>query len=763
MILMLIKTALRILLRRKIISGIMIVSLVVGFTNVFLLSGFVFNEYAIDSFHSNRDYIFRMQSDDPWVTGDKMNYITFSAPEYIKNNFPEVIDYCRLEKQGYDEIIVNDNIYYQNVEVYDADPSFFSIFSYHFVDGNKTNALSGTNNIVLTEKTAHKFFGDKKAIGSAIVLKEKGVEKIFTVTAVVNQPGESHIKFDLLTSIEGKQPQGTNAYLLLKKGTDYRTFEEKLKVHKAEIPFFWEGKTTNYYLNDLKSVNLTKEVKNKIYISLGIAFIILFIAFFNYINLYINMIFDRIKELSMIRLMGGSRISLLKKLGTEISILIIVSTLLSFAALRIILPIFNQLNGSSMQFEDFIHLRFMLVISAVIFLIAILSYFIVLISLKKTFRLHSNNLKGITQNKKLATVSAIQYAASIILLICTITLYRQVNFIKHKEIGIDRNVVEFRLPELYAEKKQAMKNELLGSSIIDRVSVCGASPVMEAAMIGLKYDDLGEKKEYTALLFQGDEDYLKTLHIEMTEGREFKQTANGTKKMCYINEAMVKFFQMKNPIGKLVPGTDLEIAGVLKNFHWTGLEITIQPAIVSITNKGRDLLVKIKDGQHADGINLIKSVWSKITQGYPFEYSTTGELFNDKHKKYEMLLRFISFFCIISIILSSLGLIALSLFSIQRKVKEIGIRKVNGARVIEILVLINRKLVVWVLFGFVIACPIAWYAMHKWLQNFAYKTDMSWWVFALAGVIALVIALLTVSWQSWRTATRNPVEALRYE
>jgi putative ABC transport system permease protein len=173
--------------------------------------------------------------------------------------------------------------------------------------------------------------------------------------------------------------------------------------------------------------------------------------------------------------------------------------------------------------------------------------------------------------------------------------------------------------------------------------------------------------------------------------------------------------------------------------------------------------VKIRAGRTDDGIRIIKSVWKELIPDYPFEYDTIGEMFNDKHKKYETLVQFISFFCIISIILSSMGLLALSLFSIRRKVKEIGIRKVNGANVFEVLVMINNKLVGCILAGFLLACPIAGFLMYRWLENFAYKTELSWWIFALAGMLALGIALLTVSWQSWKAATRNPVEALRYE
>ncbi len=758
------KNAFRVILKRKMISGIIVLSLLVGFTTVFMLTGLIFDEYAVDGFHKNKNRIVRLQSDDPWVAGQKMNHITYAAPEYLKNNFPEVEDYCQWNKTGYDQVVANNNSYYQNLELFETNPGFFNIFSYRFVEGGPASALSG-NSIVLSEKTARMFFGDKKALGNPVLIKTKGGDQIYTVSAVVTQPGKSHIHFDLLTSINGKQLRGTDAYLLLKENTDQRTLEEKMHLKKSMIPFFWEGKTVNLYLNNLKSINITPEVKSKIVVSLAIAVIVLFIAFFNFINLFINLLMDRGKELGLIRIIGGTNKTLVNKLGIEFLILIFIALIFSVVTLRFLLPFFNQLNGSDLLFSSFFRPQLLFIILGIISVVVLLSYITVYLFIRNPIKAPNLIKSGLAtgKNRKLSIVNTIQYSVSIALIICTITLYRQVNFIHNKPIGLDRDVVEFRLPAPFGDKKQAFKNSLLGHSSIEKVSVCSASPVKEASMVNWKYDDNGEKKEYTILLFQGDENYINTLHIELIEGKEINTTASGRNNQCYINEAMVKFHQLKDPIGKMVPGSTMEIAGVVKDFHWNGLESIVPPAVVAVNNEGRNLLVKIKAGQTDAGIQIIKSVWKELIPDYPFEYDTVGGLFNEKHKKYETLVQFISFFCVISILLSSMGLLALSLFSIRRKVKEIGIRKVNGANVFEVLVMINNKLVSWILVGFLVACPVAGYIMHRWLENFAYKTTLSWWIFALAGTLALGIALLTVSWQSWKAATRNPVEALRYE
>jgi putative ABC transport system permease protein len=758
------KSAFRIILKRKVISGIIVLSLLVGFTTVFLLTGFIFDEYAIDGFHKNKNRIVRLQSDDPWVAGQKMNHITYAAPEYLKDNFPEVQDYCQWNKHGYDQIVADDNTYYRNLDLFETNPGFFNLFSYRFIEGSQISALSG-NSIVLSEQTAHMFFGDKKALGNLVLIKTKEVDQIYTVSAVVTQPGKSHLHFDLLTPINGKQLRGTDAYLLLKENTDQRKLEETMHLKNSLIPFFWKGKTVNLYLNDLKSINITHEVKSKIVVSLAIAAIVLFIAFFNYINLFINMIMDRGKELGLIRIIGGTNKTLVKKLGFEFSTLIFTALMFSILTLGFLLPYFNQLNGSDLLFNSLFQSKLLFIFLGIVCVVVILSYITIYLFIRNPKTTPNLIKSGIVtgKNRKLSIVNTVQYTVSIGLIICTITLYRQVNFIHNKPIGLDRDVVEFRLPAPFGDKKQAFKNNLLSHSSIEKVSACSASPVREASMVKWKYDDNGESKEYTTLLFQGDEDYINTLKIELIGGSKIQTTATRRNNQCYINEAMVKFHHLKDPIGKIVPGSKMEIAGIVKDFHWNGLESLVPPAVVAINNEGRNLLVKIKSGQTDDGIQDIKSVWKELIPDYPFEYYTIGGLFNDKHKKYEMLVQFISFFCIISIILSSMGLFALSLFSIRRKVKEIGIRKVNGANVFEILGMINNQLVGWIIVGFLIACPIAGYIMHHWLQNFAYKTELSWWIFALAGLLALGIALLTVSWQSWRAATRNPVEALRYE
>lgn len=758
------KSAFRVISKRKTISGIIVLSLLAGFTTVFLLTGFIVDEYAVDGFHKNKNRIVRLQSDDPWVAGQKMNHITFAAPEYLKNNFPEVEDYCHWNKHGYDQVVANNNAYYQNLDLFETNPGFFNLFSYQFLEGSPSNALSG-NSIILSEKTARMFFGDKKALGNPVLIKTKGVDQIYTVSAVVTQPGKSHLHFDLLTPINGKQLRGTDAYLLLKENTDQRKLEEKMHLEKSMIPFFWEGKTVNLYLNNLKSINITPEVKSKIVVSLAIAVIVLFIAFFNFINLFINLIMDRGKELGLIRIIGGTNKALVKKLGFEFLALIFLALIFSIVALRFWLPYFNQLNGSDLSFSSFFQPKLLFAILGIVCVVVLISYFAVYLFVRNPIKAPDLIKSGLVtgKNRKLSILNTVQYSVSIGLIICTITLYRQVNFIHNKPIGLDRDVVEFRLPAPFGDKKQAFKNSLLSHSSIEKVSGCSASPVREASMVNWKYDDNGEKKEYTTLLFQGDENYINTLHIKLIEGKEINTTNATQNNQCYVNEAMVKFHQLKDPIGKVVPGSKMEIAGVVKDFHWDGLESMVPPAVVAVNNEGRNLLVKIKAGQTDAGIQIIRSVWKELIPDYPFEYDTIGGMFNDKHKKYETLVQFISFFCVISIFLSSMGLLALSLFSIRRKVKEIGIRKVNGANVFEILAMINNKLVGWILVGFLLACPIAGYIMHRWLENFAYKTELSWWVFALAGLLVLGIALLTVSFQSWKAATRNPVEALRYE
>lgn len=338
------------------------------------------------------------------------------------------------------------------------------------------------------------------------------------------------------------------------------------------------------------------------------------------------------------------------------------------------------------------------------------------------------------------------------------------NYITKKPIGLDKEVIEIRIPPQLKDKALVFKDELMKSSTVSNVSVVGASPVLEHFMVLLKYQQDGVEKEYSPSGFTGDENYLDVLGIKLVDGNGFSETLSANSKKCLINQSFAKFFPDQDLIGKGIPGMeDMIVEGIVEDFHYFDLKARIEPAFISFDNKGGHLLVKASENQTLEARNIISGIWSKLIPDYPLNIESVGDRFEWYHRGNMNFKRLIVSCSLISLFLSMIGLFAVAFQKTRSRTKEIGIRKINGANIIEILVLINKDFVRWTIIAFIIAVPVAGYVMYKWLESYAYRTDVKWWIFLLSGVIVLVISLLTVSLQSLRAAMRNPVEALRYE
>jgi putative ABC transport system permease protein len=357
-----------------------------------------------------------------------------------------------------------------------------------------------------------------------------------------------------------------------------------------------------------------------------------------------------------------------------------------------------------------------------------------------------------------------QLAGSIVLIICSLIIIRQINYITNKPIGLNKEVIEIKIPPQYKEKALVFKDELLKTSAVNNVSVVGASPVLEHFMVLLKYQQDGVEKEYSPSGFSGDQNYLDVLGIKLIKGNDFSETLSANTKKCLINQSFARLFPNQDLIGKGIPGMeDMIVTGIVEDFHYSDLKSGIEPAFISFDDKGGHLLVKSAENLTRESRSFISGIWSKLIPDYPLDIESVGDRFEWFHRGNTNFKKLIVSCSLISLFLSMIGLFAVSFQKTRSRIKEIGIRKINGASIIEILALINKDFVRWTIIAFIIAVPAAGYAMYKWLESYAYKTDLKWWIFLLSGVIVLVISLLTVSWQSWRAATRNPIEALRYE
>ena len=490
------------------------------------------------------------------------------------------------------------------------------------------------------------------------------------------------------------------------------------------------------------------------------------IAVFNYLGVLANKFHGRVKEYYLRRINGSTLRDVMACFVLENSIIVAVSF---FAALFLILdmlPFFNTLTDSKIS-STFIQLPGQLAILAGILLfILIITLVFAFYMIRSSFDL---NLLKTDQDQKLKSIqipvlNIFQLAGSIVLIICSLIIMMQMNYITKKPIGLNKEVIEIKIPPQYKDKALVFKDELLKSSAVNNVSVAGASPVLEHFMLLLKYQQDGVEKEYSPSGFTGDENYFDVLGIKIVYGNGFSETLSANIKKCLINQSFAKLFPNQDLIGKGIPGMeDMIVSGIVEDFHYSDLKSRIEPAFISFDNKGGHLLVKAEDKQTQEVRKIISGIWLILLPDYPVNIESVGDRFEWYHRGNMNFKKLIVACSLISLFLSMIGLFAVSFQKTRSRIKEIGIRKINGASIFEILVLINKDFVRWTIIAFILAVPAAAYGMYKWLESYAYKTDVKWWIFLLSGVIVLAISLLTVSWQSWRAATRNPVEALRYE
>ncbi|MBN2634633.1 MAG: ABC transporter permease [Prolixibacteraceae bacterium] len=767
------RTIVRSLLRSCLNSSIIVVSLAIGMACMGLISIFIIRESKADGFHKNKDRIYALQADDPISKGQKMYYIRYGAAEYMKDNFSEVEDYCRIINANPTKVLADNKEFFNDNKTIAASSNFFSFFSYQLLSGSPAHALEAQQDIVISDRLALRYFGASNPIGKRITLTNGDKEVEMFVSGVFKKPEEStQLDFEMVKLIG---EDNSRCYLLLSKDANVAQLEEKFAQYKEEIPIVHTGTAGTHYLKDLQSAYFDtarrqtiekSRDKTDLYIALVIALMILGVALFNYLGLINNHLVEKYKENAIRMINGGSKGNLVARFMGETFILVGIAFLLSLGLINLSASFFNQLTASSIT-ESYIFTpgNFALLLGIPVFILFISCLF-TLIKIGK--RIQPEALKPgkiyLAGKFNIPIFNVAQLGISIILIVGSIIIIKQINYITNKDIGLNKDVLEVKIPIQYKDISHVFKTELERQPAVEMISLANASPVLEHIMRLLKYDDNGVEKEYTPSVFPGDQNYTKALGIQIVEGEDFSEDAESNKGKCIINQSMASLLSDQDLIGKPVPGNpDNIVIGICKDFHYGSLKRVIAPAYIPYGNEGYYLMLKPASGQNVQAREAVAQTWNRLIKDFPLNVESIGERYEWMHRENENYAKLIATCCLISVFLSMIGLFAVSFHSSRRRIKEIGVRKVNGAKITEILSMLNKDFVKWVVIAFVIATPIAYYVMHNWLDNFAYKTNLSWWIFALAGLLALGIALLTVSWQSWRAATRNPVEALRYE
>lgn len=666
--------------------------------------------------------------------------------------------------------------------------------------GKADSNFLALNHAVITEETARKYFGDENPMGKMINLD--GASD-FEVTGIVKSiPANSHIKFDILVSYENLikssrywdnswVSERVYTYILLAPGTNVEVLQAKL----PQIPETFIGKfmkeaffLLEYKLIKLTDIHLHSSVSNELevngsyrsVVSLGlIAGLVLLIAFINYINLATSRSIERTHEVGLRKVSGALKKDLIFQFLTESTILNLFALIVSLLGVFLLLPFFKQIMQSPLHMDYLITilLFFLLLVSGSLFTGLLPAIYIsrfapslVLKGKKPTGSRWIIRLKN--------SLVVFQFTISVVLIIGTITIYRQINFMRHHDLGFDiegllvidgPRILKANSYESYMNSLESFKNEIGALSRVSSITASSSVPgteIKNSRVFGIPVE--GRNTEKRINIYLVDNQFFNTYGLTLLAGNNFGATIKEESNKIILNESALTYFGFENvegTIGKILRGGSQEVSikGIVNDFNQQSLKEL--PGPIGFMNQPANIFYTIK--ANMKGINQLipelENIWISHYPGNPFNYFFLDDFYNEQYRADQRFSGLFLASSMLAIIIACLGLSGLSAYSITRRTKEIGIRKANGARITQVMGLLNKDFVKWVVFAIVIAAPVAWYAMYKWLQNFAYRTELSWWIFALAGILALVIALLTVSWQSWRAATRNPVEALRYE
>ena len=797
-----IKIAFRNLFRQKRLALINILGLSIGLACFSLFSLYTVNEFSYDRFNANASRIYRVY--DWWSFSDRQGSEPSSATPLgptMKQDLSGVEDFVRIKPTGDKLIRIGNRIH--TIDVSFADPQLFSIFTFPLITGNTATALESPRNIVLTRAKAIQLFGRTDVVGKTVEIKNGDQFEPFVIGAVAeNIPVNSSIQFDILGNFDyilnteygraslndWNMTIGISVYVLLHENSNLMNDPARISAFRhnyfpGETERNKDGSPTNGFgfqsLTDVHTgVNIDKwgasDPKNS-WILMSIAIGILIIACINFITLAISRSAGRSKEVGIRKVTGGHRYQLVYQFLSESLLLSLISAVVGLLLAYTLLPFFNELSGRSLSFSFSQYPEMIGILSGVVLLVGLISgiYPALAISGFQPSEVLKSKVRFSGSNFFTKSLVSFQFVLSIELIISMIVFMRQLGFMRSKDLGFDKeNVVAIHTQDLDLQKDYPVFKQLLKSES----SILGVT----GSYIGLGNNEgqMGRRykfdtKEETVIEYPIDAEFLDVLGMQLVAGRTFDPAiASDATTSVVVNEALVHDVLGITPeeaLGKEFTnrkGTDRKvIIGVSRNFNFEDLTRTVraQMFLCPANLKPNTLFVRINPGDPSKALTTIAAAWKNISPELPIKYSFLDQKFDDFYKEETRWSRIVSWAGAICIFLACMGLVGLTSLAVINRSTEIGIRKVNGAKISEILTLLNRDFVRWVAIAFVIATPIAYYAMNKWLESFAYKTNLSWWVFALAGLLALGIALLTVSLQSWKAATRNPVEALRYE
>lgn len=803
------KTAIRFLLKNKTFSFINIFGLAAGTLCCLYILLYVQDQYSYDKHHKNVNNIYRVTT-DLVLTGDKHHSASSSPPiaPAMKNDFPEIQTYTRVVKTdilGAKEHLLRykEKSFYETGALY-VDSTFFDIFNYHFAEGRAPHALDDPYDVVLLKSTAEKLFGRENAVGKMININDSYGRHDFKVTGVIDESlGKSHIQGNLFISMKsgetGKSiandPEwaGNNflfSYIRLRPGADPTTFEKKLPAFLAKYGserMRQLGMHKALHLQPVTSIHTTAGFDNEptktadpsfLLILMLIAVLIQVIACINFMNLSTARASKRAKEVGIRKVIGAGKYDLIKQFLGESFLLSFIGVIIALPLLWVALPYLNQITQTDIHLTFFNDYRLWLMLTSLIIITGLVAgsypaFYLSAFEAIKVIKGNFNNQISAAGIRKSLVI--FQFVLSIVMITGIIIIYSQLNYIKSKDLGFDQNqklIFNFytgdaqnKMPALANDLKQLTSvkavtsaDNYLGQFVMHDHGVYPAGGNMPNAI--------------DAQNIACDQYFVKANGIKLVSGRDFMI---GDSNKVLINQTLAKRLNLNEqtaPGARLytkygnTPATFVTVTGVMKDFNYNSLHSEVRPFMLVYDGNPGDLssmVVSTSSRDYKKLLGQISAIWQKDVPSAPFEYTFLDAEVQKQYETEVILSQIINSFTLIAILISCLGLFGLAAFSAEQRNKEIGIRKVLGASVTGIVGLLSKDFLKLVIISFIIAIPIAWYGMSKWLQAFAYRIPLSWWMFALAGVLAVLIALITVSSQAIKAALMNPVKSLKTE
>ncbi len=809
--------AIRNLRKHSFYSFINVAGLSIGIAVCFIILLFVFNEVSYDKHYANANRIYRLRSDINFG-GNHYNMTYGPAPMAAKlvADYPEVEAAIRFRGRGsYLVKRTTENI--KEEKVIWTDKDFFKIFSVPMIAGNPETALAEPNSIAISESIAKKFFPNENALGQTLILDNEINAKITAIYQ--NMPANSHFHFDILIAMEGLEEAKTpiwfsnnfQTYMLLREGSSALDMEKKFPdlVLKNVMPqaiqmlgndfspekFKQAGNKIEYTLQPLTDIHMKSALMGEfepnfdikyIYLFAAIAVFILLLACINFMNLSTARSANRSKEVGIRKVMGSFRSHLMGQFLAESTLLSIFSFVLAVGLAYVLLPLFNQLSGRELfiPFKEVNMYGLLLLAALLVGLMAGIYPAFFLSAFKPVSVLKGNVALGMKSGFIRSSLVVFQFTVSILLVIGTIAVFKQLNYIQNKKLGFSKDQV-IMIDDSYAlgDKRQTFKDEIKRNNNILNATISGYLPVDGTWRSDTPWWAEGKEAVQENMVslqnWSVDNDYIKTLGMTIKDGRDFSLDFPSDSSGVILNETAAKAFNFSGSIiGSKIQTfgegennapdknnlRSLTVVGIVENFHFESLKQNVSPVMIFLSDKPNGIIsFRFQSQNSQEIISMIEAKWKEMAPGQPFTYYFLDQRFGNMYAAETRLAKVFGMFAALAVLIACLGLFALTAFTAEQRTKEIGIRKVLGASVTGIVIMLSKDFGKLVLIAFVLAAPLAWYGITWWLKDYTYKTEIGVGLFAFAGLAAFLIAWLTMSFQSFKAASNDPVKSLRRE